>query len=76
MNSNTWDVHTVHSRAQLLAAIGAATPETGHGKPTAIRLGRTMYQFPKGIDAARCRQLVRNIRRAPAKAFVVQEARD
>jgi hypothetical protein len=76
MNSNTWDVRTVHNRAQLLAAIGAATPETGHGKPTAIRLGRTMYRFLKGIDAARCRQLVRNIRRTPAKAFMAQEARD
>lgn len=67
--SERWTVHTVHSKNELLAAIGASA---GEGlTPVCIRLGSARYSFPKGINWSRAGQLTRRIRRTPASAFKV-----
>ena len=74
MSVRQWTVHTVHNKAQLIAAIRAsAVPvrNTPEWSPVCIRLGRTRYTFKDGITDESAQRLAREIRRTPARVFAV-----
>ncbi len=71
------DEMIVHSRAQLMAAIEAGARDTfeeARKNPFLIQLDgtKTVYTFEEGLHAARVKEVLRNVRRAPAKVFECQ----
>ena len=67
-------IFVVHNRDQLIAAINAAAQPTrteALTQPTAIRLGTTIYRFPRGLTEARAKVICRAIKRTRQGAFRV-----